>query len=822
MTTHRYADARVRAHVSTSPMARAVHVAMLSMAVSLSAIALSPAIAADAAGAVATREYRIPAGNLGDALFQFATQAGVSVTVAPALVAGKQSIGLNGRYSVEQGFARLLAGSGLEVVDGGKGAYALRRASGTQAEDTLPEVRVTGTEETATGPVAGLVAKRSATGTKTDTSILETPQTVNVIPRKQIEMQGAQTVSQALGYTPGVTSAFGGTDSRYDVITARGGLFLRSYLDGLPLPYSAYSVSVPQFDPFMLERIEVLQGPASVLFGQTTSGGILNMVSRRPQAEPSHEIQVQAGNYGRRQIAFDSTGALDDEGKWLYRITGLARENDGQADFSHEERLLIAPSLTWRPSADTSLTLLTHYQRDDAVPQYQGLPQIGTLLSNPNGKIAWDRFSGEPSHEGMKRDQFGVGYAFEHRLDDTWRFRQNLRYTRVDIDARATPAYAFDGRSISRVATQGIGNGHIFSVDNQAEARFKTGDLSHTVLVGLDYLRQRDDYRFASQLVGPLDLYAPVYGIAIPDLIPRFRTVQELEHLGLYVQDQMRSGRWTWTVGGRFDRAEGDTRNVVADTTVTRKDDAFTGRLGVNYVFDNGLAPYASYSTSFEPLGGTDFAGNAFKPAKSRQWEAGVKYQPHDDLLLTASVFQVTQKNTLTPDTEPGRTNFSTQMGEVETRGINLEARGRVGQRTEVIGAYAYTDSEITKANPNSLGVSQQGRPLARAPRHMASLWLDHKLDPELVQGLSFGGGVRYMGSSFAEPSTDIALPSYTLWDAALHYDLGQGNAAMKGVSLSFSIANLTDRQYVNYCLNNLQCFYGQGRTAQLTLRKRW
>lgn len=775
------------------------------------------------------RSYDIPAGPLGTVLNQFAQAAGVELSAASALTQGKRSEGLHGRFSVPDGLMRIVQGQGLQVIQGRSGAYSLRaipassgNASGVSA---LSPITVTTQAENAHGPVPGMTAERSATATKTDTPILEAPQTISVVTRDQVEMQGAQTVNQAVAYTPGVIAAFGGTDSRYDVVMARGGLFVRQYLDGIVLPFSAYSVSVPQFDPYMLERLEILQGPSSGLFGQTTPGGILNMVSRRPQADARHELWLQGGNLHTGKLAFDSTGALDAEEKFLYRITGLVKTADGMADYSEEKRKLIAPSFTWRPSADTSLTLLTHYQHDKVIPQYQGLPARGTLRYNPNGTLPRTRFSGEPSHEGMDRKQYAVGYAFEHRFNNTWSVRQNLRYTHVDIDARGTPGYALapDERTLSRVATQGLGKGSILGIDTQAQADFSTGALEHTLLLGLDYVKQRDDYRFASAPVASIDLYDPVYGIDIPDLIPRISTLQTMHQTGIYMQDQIRTGGWVLTVGGRYDRADADTENRTARSTTPRQDEAFTGRLGVNYVFDSGIAPYASYSTSFEPVGGTDFAGKPFKPMTGEQFEVGVKYQPKgSDTLVTLSAFQLTQKNMLTTDPLPGHEFFSTQTGEVRSQGFNLEARARLWKNTDIIGAYAYTRSKITKANPNATGVSLEGLPLPRVPRHMASLWVNHDLDHIGLDGLSVGAGIRYIGANYADSAASIRLPANTLWDAAIHYDLGKANASLSGFKLSLTAANVSDRQYVNYCLNELQCFYGQGRTVLLNLRKQW
>ncbi|NYT35898.1 TonB-dependent siderophore receptor [Allopusillimonas soli] len=823
-TRSRHARLRLAAIGAASLAARlSLHTTLIACA----AVLASPVHAQQASQAQQT--YDIEAGPLASVLNQFAQAAGADLSAAAELTHGKQSPGLHGQYSVQGGFMQIVQGHGLRVVRAPNGTYSLRPAPAVQTQSgnvsALAPVLVRGHVENPYGPVRGLSAQRTATATKTDTPILETPQTINIVTRTQVEMQGAQSVDQALHYTPGVLSAFGGTDSRYDVVKARGGLFVRQYLDGIVLPFSAYSVSVPQFDPYMLERIEVLQGPSSGLFGQTTPGGVLNMVSRRPQTEAGHEVWIQGGNKDAGKLAFDSTGPLDADKQFLYRITGLVNRSDGLADYSEEKRTLIAPSFTWQPSADTSLTLLTHYQHDKDIPQYQGLPADGTLRYNPNGSLPRSRFSGEPSYEGMDRDQYAVGYAFEHRFNDTWAVRQNMRYTRVDVDARGTPGYmlAADKRTLSRVATRGQGEGSILGIDTQAEAKFDTGILDHTLLAGVDFVKQRDDYRFASNLAPSIDLYDPVYDVAIPDLIPRLSTLQTMRQTGLYLQDQIRTGGWVFTAGGRYDRADADTDDRMNRTSAGRRDEAFTGRLGVNYVFESGIAPYASYATSFEPVGGTDYSGKPFEPMEGEQYEVGVKYQPSgSDMLFTLSAYQLTQKNMLTPDDVAGHAGFSTQTGEVRSRGINVEARAQLWEGTDVIAAYAYTRSKITKANPNAAGVSLEGRPLPRVPKHMASLWLNHEFSEGLANGVSVGVGVRYIGANYADQAATIQLPSNTLWDAGIHYDMGKANPQLEGYKLSLTGSNLTDRKYVSYCLNELQCFYGQGRIVLLSLRKQW
>lgn len=777
-------------------------------------------------GAAATRElpFAIASQPLAGALVQFSAATGIDLVHDGAIPPGIASPGVSGRMGVQEALRRLLTGTGFTARFTSPSSATLLRLPPAPASDadavTLPPIDVV-TGQRGWEPVRGRVAAVSATGTKTDTPIVETPQTLSIIPRLRMEEQGVRNLTDALAYSPGVMPSFGGSDTRNDVVQVRG-FYPRDFLDGLRLPFSAYSVAVPQIDPWMLERVELLQGPASILFGQTSPGGVINAVSRRPAFEPHHEVMLQTGNFARMQGAFDTTGALDADGRFAYRLTGLARTTGSEVDFTHDRRLLIAPAITWRPSSDTSLTLLSHFQRDDMISPYVGLPYSTVLGANPNGRLPRSRYPGEPEHDGYRRDQFGLGYAFEHRFDQSWMVRQNLRYTQVDIDGRATPgvALAADGRTLSRVATRGLAHGSIFAVDTQAQVDFTTGPLRHTVLAGVDYQHQRDQYRFSSGLASSIDLYNPVYFTVVPPLIPRLHTLQTMDQLGLYAQDQIRMGRWVLTLGGRHDWADASTRDRMAGTRVTRDDRAFSGRVGLNYVSDSGIAPYVSYATSFEPVLGTDFSGRPFEPTTGRQYEVGIRYHPPgSQTLISLAAYHLTQQNVLTPDTTPGRTNFSVQTGEVEVRGINAEARVTLSDQVDILASYAYTDSEVTRANPNAAGVSTVGRPLVRTPRHTASFWGNYRFTEGPLRGLVLGGGLRHLGSSYSDTALTIRTPAVTLFDAALHYDLEGLSPELQGVRLSVTGTNIGDRDYVSYCLSTVQCFYGTGRTVLVSLR---
>ncbi|WP_066474982.1 TonB-dependent siderophore receptor [Bosea sp. WAO] len=678
--------------------------------------------------------------------------------------------------------------------------------------------------ERANGPVDGYVARRSATATKTDTPLIETPQSVSVVPRAQMDDQGVQSVSQAVRYSAGVLGETRLSSGRYDSVFIRGfggsggGAGFINNLDGLRLQRGV-NFLVPIGEPWGLERVEVLRGPSSVTFGQVKPGGLINMVSKRPQEQAHGEVQVVLGSFERRQLAFDIGGPVTADKTILYRLVGLGRAADTQVDFTKEERLYIAPSLTFQPNAATSLTLLTSYQRDPETGFYGFLPSIGTALPNRNGRIRSNFFPGEPSYEGYARNALNLGYAFEHRFNEVFSFRQNARYSDLDLRNRTVAAASLGAnqRTLTRRVTASNEKAQTFGVDNQLQADFRTGPLTHKLLFGVDgYWADGTAFTGAGGVVQTLDAFAPVYGrrpFAVP-AVPG--TAQLTEQYGVYLQDQIKLDRLSLLIGGRFDRAMARTRNMTNGALTKQDDTANTGRVALMYNFDNGLAPYASYSTSFEPVAGTTFARTPFKPTEGEQFEVGLKYEPPGyNAFFQASVYDLTQTNVATAD--PNNVGFQIQTGEVRARGFEFEARATVLESLDLIAAYAYTDAEVTK----STGVDLGKRPTV-VPRHMASLWAHYTFKTGLFSGLGLGAGVRYVGNGAGDPGNTFFTDDYALVDAAISYDLGAANAAMKGWKVQVNAQNLLDKEYVAGCYAAVQCSFGLRRTVLATLSYRW
>lgn len=724
-----------------------------------------------------------------------------------------------------------------------------RRATAPAPQQVVEQdVRGDAGRERANGPVNGIVAGQSATGTKTDTAILETPQSIAVIPRQQIVQQGAQNVGEAVRYASGTQGQLYGAGSVFDTEIRIRGFIAPRYLDGLRLPYdSTIQFAQPRTEVYGLERIEVLKGPASGIYGQASPGGILNMVSKRPTSEQRGEVEAQTGSFNRIQGAFDVSGPIDKNREFLYRFVGLARESDTFIDNNKEQRYFIAPSFTWQPTTDTSLTVLASAQRDRLNGQvHQYLPAYGTLLANPNGRIPVSTYTGEPSFDRIGYDQAMIGYEFKHRFNEVLEFRQNMRVASVDIEmfsmrnagtlcpvAGGHAACYLPGvvppvdpaqRITLRDANFVGGSTKNFAIDNQLQADFSTGWLRHKVLAGIDYQTTKIDTDYRGSFPGfPIDVYNPVYGATpLPTkagLIPFINTSTNKDQLGFYLQDQIKLDRWNLVLTGRHDRATAETANRLANVIVPQDDSAFTGRVGLNYVFDIGLAPYISYSTSFEPVAGlslTTATGQPFKPTTGEGIEAGIKYAPPGtSMLFTASVFDITQKNVVvnTPTFVPF------QVGAIRVKGVEADFRASITDNFDIIAG----GSHLIPTVEDHVNPAIVGNDVASVNRDSAFLWGFYKFTGGPVAGLGFGGGVRYTGSVFGDDANLIRVPGYTLFDAVLTYDFSYLNRDWRGLHLRVNAINIGDTYHVTNCFTGLAyCALGQPRTVLATLSYRW
>jgi iron complex outermembrane receptor protein len=680
--------------------------------------------------------------------------------------------------------------------------------------------RNVGFVETPRGPVHGYVAGRSSSGTKTNTPIMETPQAVSVIGAEQIRDQKANKLDEVLRYTAGVRAGTFGADTRNDWWLIRGfksddvGLFL----DGMQLFYTSYAswkLQTPN-----MERVEVLRGPSAVLYGGSSPSGIVNVISKLPPTEPIRYIETGVNNFGNAYVGFDVGGPVatqPDNGKLFYRVVGQVQNGNTQVNFTPDNNYFIAPSVTWKPDADTTFTVLASASRQDT-RGINFLPYLGTVTNAPFGKIPTSFFSGDPNVDKFTREQEMLGYQFERNLTDDVTFRQNARFAHVDVTYRG-----YVGSDWGSAATATLNRYNWYAkntanqadLDNQLEYRFGTGPVKHTMLFGVDLKGyQIDDYQAFGFGVPSINVLNPGYGAAeVPLPTTPFRNFQITQkQAGAYLQDQMKLGNFTLVLSGRNDWVETTQAARDSGATVGQRDDSkFSGRAGLIYNFDNGIAPYVSYATSYNPIIGLNATNQLFLPETGQQAEIGVKIAPKGfDGYFTASVFDLKRQNV--PSTAAGAiVTLQNQTAEVTSRGIELEAVANATKELKLIGAFtAYHIFNSKDIDPSVIGKTP-----TNTPALLVSGWADYTFKDGPLAGFGFGGGVRYVGSSWADAANTLEVPAVVLGDLALHYEWQNWRTAL-------NVINLTDKIYVASCAAASSCFYGDRRRVTASVSYKW
>lgn len=814
------------ANVKPSALHTAMRAALLSTTLTTCVLPLHALAEESAAVLRPARSYSIPAGPLNEALNQFARQAGITLSATPDQTSGAHSPGLQGSYSVDQALAILLGSSGLRAVSQDGSSYVLHRTEGEAM--SLPSTDVRGFAlGNALGSMEGYNATHSQIATKTSTALLETSQSVSVVTREQMNDQGSQTVAQAMRYTPGVLTNPYGATHRYDYVAMRGfndGSVDNIYLDGLKSMGDSGTYSTMQVDPYFLERVDILKGPSSVLYGRSSPGGLVALTSKKPLYEPYHQIQATVGSNNQSGVGFDFSGPLDEDKRVAYRLVGLTDKSDTQFDHTKEKRYALAPTLSIDFTEDTSLTLQAYLQHDPEGGYHGGNPADGLLHQRNGQRISEHFFEGEPGVDGYSRDQQSVGYQFEHRFNDVFTARQNFRYLDSKVSLDQVYSYGWTtptSNELNRYYSGANEHLHSYIVDNMLQAEFFTGSAKHTALFGADYQRRKTVVDWQSGSLEPINAFNPAYGDSQITYFDPTSYLRRLEQTGAYAQDLIEWDKWRFSLGLRHDWVETSDENRIAEagrpqgTEINDKRTKTTGRAGVLYLFDNGIAPYLSYSESFNPNSYSDSAGNPLAPTDGKQWEAGIKYQPPGtDNLFTASVFRIDQENLAT---KLPQENFYRAIGAVRSQGLELEAHMQLTDNFKVLGSYTLTDIDYSKSMPSTVSdTDNKGNSPTQAPKHMASVWGDYKFSSGVLDGLRLGSGLRYVGSSWVDAENTMKVPSYVLWDASMGYDLGK--LGLKGVDVRLNANNLTDESYIASCASLNFCYVGEERNVSATV----
>ncbi|QFT84275.1 Ferrichrome-iron receptor precursor [Halomonas sp. THAF12] len=656
----------------------------------------------------------------------------------------------------------------------------------------------------------------SATALKVATPTIETPRAVSEVGRDELDRRAVDKYDETFRYRSGVVSQPYGSDNNADWMFLRGFSAEGStYQDGLRL-FRTGGYFWWMTEPYGLERVELLKGPSSILYGEAPPGGLVNAVSKRPTAEPQGEIELQVGNKGHRQIGIDTSGPVSGRDDMRYRVVGMVREGDGELDGTDMDRYYFAPSLAVDVSEDTTVTFLASVQKDDGVPTTGFFPAYGTVEGTPFGKIDPETNLGQPDYDDLDQRQLSLGYELEHRINDTWEFQQNFRYSNLDLELRSVypNSYVTPPRSISRGVVDRDGEYDAFTLDNRFIARTYTENTENTLLLGAGYQRLDLDYDNADSFrtlgdgssyfvnIDTVDMFDPDRGaFNEPQTGDPTHHDVEKEQIGVYVQDQFRlNDKWIFLAGARYDSV--DSRDVYRDETGRSRegydDDQVSLTGGVMYLADNGLSPYVSYSESFTPLASTDARGESYEPLEGRQFEVGIKYAPPGfDGYVTVSAFDLEESNTLITSSAGAQR----QIGERSSTGVEIEGVGYLTDNLKLTASYTYTDTRV------DVSEEQQDEHAPLVPYNMASAWLDYDFAGAL-HGLSVGGGVRYVGSSANSPDAGetYQVPSHTLYDAVVRYDVNEHWGAQLNVN------NLTDEEYISGC--DFYCYYGESRSV--------
>lgn len=657
-----------------------------------------------------------------------------------------------------------------------------------------------------------VTAQRAVTATKSDTPIVETPQAISVVTEELFRSRGALNLQETLRYTAGVTGEAYGLDTRNDASAVRG-LAPVQFVDGMRTVYTFAPFARTAVDT--LERVEVLRGPSSVLYGQATNGGIINSVSKRPGFEREGVVRLEYGSWDRKQAALDMTGPIDAAGTVAARLVGVVRDANQQTRLIDDDRVLLAPSLTWRPGPDTAVTLIGLYQRDRSASSQQFLPLVATVLApNDERRVSARTFLGDEEYDTLRQRTASATVIVDHRVSNLLTLSGRARYT----DAKATfrelypdvysnPANPFidgtatTGQTLHRFAFQTKPHAKIFTSDVNAKLEFETGPFGHTVLAGVDYSHYHERTLSASggsaftPGITPVNLYNPNNHGVPADVLPYARLPNQTNtQLGVYVQDQIRyADRVTLVAGVRRDRARSKTQGV--DAVV---DKAWTYKVGVIGELLPGVSPYVSYSEAFQPVSGINpRTGQAYVPTRGRQYEGGVKWQPRRGVLLTATYYDIVETNR--PTNDPADPINVFQTGKVTSKGFELEGAFELPGDVQLTAAYSHNNARVAE----SLYTYEEGEPVNDLPRDQASVWGMKTFALRHDAALRVGAGVRYIGETRSTgPTTVITSPSYTLVDALVAVDWDRWTVALNA-------SNLFDKTYFTACRTFGDCFVG-------------
>ncbi|NDJ16908.1 TonB-dependent siderophore receptor [Myxacorys almedinensis A] len=640
-------------------------------------------------------------------------------------------------------------------------------------------------EITVTGEGArGYRVPNASTATRTDTPIRDIPQSIQVVPRQVLEDRNVQREIESLETISGMVQ--GGDNNAAspeasDVIirgfsTRRAGNFRDGILSGTFTPIG------------VIEQVEVLKGPASVLFGALEPGGVINYVTRKPLAEPYYRIGIDVGNYGFYQPSIDLSGPLTEDKNVLYRLIAAYGGGGGFKDTSVSEFITsISPSISFKLGDRTTLNLFYEYGKSVGNVAYEPLLSDGSFIP----KNVSPYYSLEVESENQR-----FGYTLNHEFNDNWQLRHGFSaafssffYKAIEYGSLLEDRFLSDFFAFKVAEAEDKYFGLIDVV-----GKFKTGSISHQLVAGFDFNREVNYFGFSGDAVDlpRLDIFNPNYNVPLPEIPPALLTDLGIsQSYGVYLQDQIAfSDNLKMLIGGRYDWISNETGPIDGDRT-SQNDGAFSPRIGLVYQPSKNVSLYTSYVQSFRPASGRNQDNKPFEPTRGTQYEIGVKVDFLDGKLSTTlAAYNLTKTNVLTPDPDPdlARQGFQVQVGEQRSRGIELDVAGEILPGWNIIASYALTDTQVTEDNSIP---STVGNRFINVPQHQASLWSTYTIQEGDLQGLGFGLGLFYVGERQGDLANSFQVRDYLRTDAAIYYRRNGFNAAI-------NVRNLFDIDYVS------------------------
>jgi iron complex outermembrane recepter protein len=651
----------------------------------------------------------------------------------------------------------------------------------------------------------------TSVGTKTDTPLRDIPQSIQVVPKQVLQDRQARSITDGLESVSGINSISTSSGSR-DYFTIRGFEYYgnAALVNGLPDPQITSDSSFVN-----VERLEVLKGSSSVLYGETgfsALGGIINFVTKQPLRDPLYEISTTVGSFNDYQGTIDLTGPLNDSKTALYRFNAGYRSAKTFIDFNEFTQLSIAPSLSFSLGKDTDLTIegdVNRLERNSQQPN--GLPVLGTVLPNPNGKIRRSfNATGEVTDNLTINGR--IGYSLEHRFNENWKLRNAFRYVFYDDDDRnGAPDFfptslAADNRTLNRDGIIGSQFYDFYYLDTNLLGKFNTGSIEHQLLFGFSLSRNTTDLNFEFGIpAAPVDIFNPVYNNTVVPTGRNSVSFTTRDTLGIYLQDQITlAENLKLLLGGRIDIFEERKTDRLTNVDTRQSDTAFSPRVGIVYQPIPPISLYASFARSFAPTIGISATGSAFQPERGTQYEVGIKADLTSKLSTTLAFYDLTRTNVTTAD--PNNPNFSVQTGEQRSRGIELDISGEILPGWNIIGGYAYNDARVTKDNTIPVG-----NRLFAAPNHSFNLWTTYKIQEGDLQGFGFGLGFYYAGETAGNLANTFVVPSYFRTDAAIFYERDRFRAAL-------NFRNLFNTEYYRATGSETLVGLGDPFTVQGTL----